>query len=224
MKIRTIDPAQSAPQPSTPRLVAKRLAASWKLLLSVFFGILVATTLAAGTPVYLDSLDQLAFHASLDSIPGTELEIAVTNPNVVVAKRALQRVETLVSDATRSHVSEIQSGLERFLIGEVSVVGTTRTPMPEGGGTGILASRGYFQFIADLGEQANFIQGRMAGSELDPGSRGLSVEAVISIAAARRFGLVVGNEVELAPRLGDKVFRSSRTSSRGGFPSRIQAT
>ncbi len=198
----TIDSAPSTPQPSTPRLAAKRLAASWKLLLSVFFGILVATTLAAGTPVYLDSLDQLAFHSSLDSIPGTELEITVTNPNVVLAQKALQRVDNLVSDATRNHISEIQSGRERFLIGEVSVVGTPRRPIPEGGGTGVLTSRGYFQFLAELEEHSRFVEGQMASAGFDQGPGAPSPEAVISTAAAGRFGLAVGDEVGLAPQLG----------------------
>ena len=48
------------------RLVSRRLTDEWKLLSSVFIGILVAVTISVGSTVYLTALEQLAFKVSLN--------------------------------------------------------------------------------------------------------------------------------------------------------------
>ena len=43
---------------NTSSLVMRRLKDDWQLMVSIYLGILVATTLLSGAPVYLDSLER----------------------------------------------------------------------------------------------------------------------------------------------------------------------
>lgn len=189
-------------QLSVTRLIVKRLADDWQLLLSVFIGITIATTLAAGTPVYLASLEQLSFHSSLDRLPAQVLDISVSAPDIPLTRRSLQEAEQSLEQAIDRHISPVVLGRERYLRGGNSLVGLPQAPLPEGGGTGVLLSRGYVQLLSNVELHSRFLDGRMAGNDVISGDRGPELEAVVSAATAQRLGLAVGDVVELTPALG----------------------
>ena len=156
-------------QLSLTKLIMRRLADGWKLLLSVFLGITVATTLAAGTPVYLTSLGQLSFHASLDRIPTRVLDIEVSTSGIPLSEKSIQQAEQSLVDAIDRNFSPIFLGLERFLRGETSVLGTPNRPLPEGGGTGVVLSRGYLQHLTNLQTHVCFVEGQLPTAIIAPG-------------------------------------------------------
>jgi uncharacterized membrane protein affecting hemolysin expression len=51
---------------SNNKLVISRMIVHWKLLLSIFIGILVASTLVAGAPVYIRTLERLSTSTAID--------------------------------------------------------------------------------------------------------------------------------------------------------------
>ena len=187
-------------QLSIPRVIIKRLADDWKLLLAVFIGIMIATTLAAGTPVYLGSLEELAFRSSLDRLSAADIEM--TGADVVLSEKAIQEAEQSVTDAIDRHISPIYLERERYLKGGVSLIGLPTDPLPEGGGTGVIVSRGYLQYLSNLQNHSRFIEGRMAGNDISIGQRGPEVEAVVAASTADRFGINVGDVVTLSSALG----------------------
>ena len=179
----------------------RRLADDWKLLLSVFIGIAISTTLAAGTPVYLDSLGQLSFRASLDAVSSPVLDVSVSGTTIPLTRNSLQQAERTLTDAVARHISPFYVGLQTFLRGGISVVGLPRQPLPEGGGSGITLSRGFMQHISNLEQHARFVEGRVATGVISPDERGVMLEAAVSAQTAEHFNLTVGDLITLAPRL-----------------------
>ena len=51
-----------------PKLALKRLASDWMLLVSIFVGIAIATTLVAAGPVYLKALERLGLNLAIDRL------------------------------------------------------------------------------------------------------------------------------------------------------------
>ena len=68
------------------RVILKRITADWKLLLTVFAGVVLSTTIGAGTPIYLDSLEQLAFNASIDRLDAPSVNI--TNVEILATSKS----------------------------------------------------------------------------------------------------------------------------------------
>ena len=189
-------------QRSLLRVVVRRLSDDWKLLLSVFIGIALATTLAAGTPIYLDSLGELSFRVSLNRLPEGVVGITVTAPDIPLTEQSIQAADDSLNDAIESHLSPIYLGRQLYLRGGVSIVGLPDVPLPEGGGTGVIVSRGYFQNLSNLEEHVRFVDGRMASSETFVSDDATAVEAVISVQTSDHFEVGVGDDVFLSPRLG----------------------
>ena len=78
---------------STPRLIARRLSNGWKLLLSIFLGILVATSLVAGAPVYLRALERLGVDTAIERSSASFLNLHIFAPLVPLSPDGLREIE-----------------------------------------------------------------------------------------------------------------------------------
>ena len=178
------------------------------LLLSVFIGIAIATIVAAGAPLYLNSLQQLAFSASLDRLSTRFLTIHVFGARVPLTREALQEIEGSLTSAIDRNFSGIHPSYESYLRSDVDLVGLPERPLPEQTGTREIVSRGYFASLSNLETNSRFRQGRMARSDPASGPSGPVVEAVIATPTARSFDLDVGDVLTLTPAI-DSVTRVS---------------
>jgi hypothetical protein len=79
--------------------IFKRLADDWKLLLSAFVGILVASSLVAGAPVYLQALDRQSINTDIDRASDVFLNVFVVGPYLPLARTTLTRAETVVNES-----------------------------------------------------------------------------------------------------------------------------
>ena len=193
---------------SLTRVIVRRIADDWKLLLTVFIGIVIATTIGAGTPIYLESLDQLSFNAALDRID--EPEINVFGAEVVATEKSIDHAERVVTDAIEEHIADVYDGHERFIKSRVAIVGTPDIPLAEGTGEGIYVSRGYLQHLSNLPEHVRFVEGQMASNTIDRSTFGVLIEAVVSSEMAERFKLELDHEIILSTDL-----LSQRSASTG---------
>ena len=184
---------------SLTRVIVRRIADDWKLLLTVFIGIVIATTIGAGTPIYLESLDQLSFNAALDRID--EPKIDVFGADVVSTQRSIEHAERVVTDAIEEHIADVYDGHERFIKSRVAIIGTPDIPLAEGTGEGIYVSRGYLQHLSNLPAHVKFVEGQMASGTIDSTPFGVLIEAVVSSEMAERFKLEVDHEVILSTDL-----------------------
>ena len=184
---------------SLTRVIARRIADDWKLLLTVFIGILIATTIGAGTPIYLDSLDQLSFNAALDRID--EPKIDVFGAEIVATEKSVEDAERVITEAVEEHLADVYDGHERFIKSRVAIIGTPDIPLAEGSGDGIYVSRGYIQHLSNLPEHVKFVEGEMASGAIDSSPFGAMIEAVVSSEMAERFKLEIDHQVILSTGL-----------------------
>ena len=184
---------------SLTRVIVRRIVDDWKLLLTVFVGIMIATTVGAGTPIYLESLDQLSFNAALDRIEDPRID--VFGAEVVSTGRSVDAAEEVVTEAADQHVAYVYGGHERFSRSRVAIIGTPNIPLPEGSGDGVFVSRGYVQHLSNLDDYIEIVEGRMATGIVDSSAFGPLIEAVVSSEMAARYRLELDQGVILSTQL-----------------------
>ena len=186
---------------STPKLIIRRLTTDWKLLLSIFLGITVATVLIAGAPVYVNSLERQGINTAIDRSSETYLNIFAQGPHIPLSEGGLQDAERSLDSAIRQHVSEVARGRQRHIRSRAYLMQLPGSPPPSVPVEGAL--EGYFQYLSNVEPHVTFVDGRMATDEILQSVRGPLVETVIGLAAARGFGLGIGDVVTLYPSPGD---------------------
>ena len=187
---------------SVPRLIARRLIEDWQILAGTMIGMIAATTLAALAPLYLDSLEQLAFEQSISRISRQgSLRVDVFAPPLLLEREAIDGAEQTVVDALRARAADSYQSHETYIRGANSLVGLPNQPLPAEGGTGERVARGFVQHVSNIDRHARFVSGRMNETQAPGASDPNTIEAVISIHTAERFMLGPGDTVELTPDL-----------------------
>ena len=104
---------------NTISLVMRRLKDDWQLMVSIFLGILVATTLMSGAPVYLDALERQSIVGSVDSavarFSDTYLTIITETDFVPVEVQAIQDTNDVYLEAIERNVAPIHVGTKRHI-------------------------------------------------------------------------------------------------------------
>ena len=174
------------------RLILKRLVDDRSLLLGVFAGVVLTTTIAAAGPAYLNSLEQLSFRTSVGSIGGQFLGADIFATNVSLAQRTMAAAEEAVARAAERHLSPAYAGHTTYVRSSPLLVGIPGRELPDERSREILL-RGYLQSLSGLDEHAALTEGRLnRRSAWRSGRAARFVEAVISRPTAERFGIGAG--------------------------------
>ena len=190
---------------STPKLIARRLADDWALLLTILFGIILASSLVAAAPVYLRTLERLGVNTAIDRSNNAFLDIHIFAPHVPLTPDGIASTQGTVQDALRDSVGNAYRGERRYLKGNTFLVGLPRQPLPEGRESRIRLSQGFFQWLESVEDHIHFLDGRMVSDQIDRGLKGPVIEAMIGIPTAETFDLEVGDVVEAVPFLGHEI-------------------
>ncbi len=182
---------------SLPRLILKRLGDDWRLLLGVFAGVVFTMTIAMAGPVYLGSLEQLAFRTSIGSLWGRFLDVDLFASNVPLTAGSISSADEGVRAAAERHLSPAYAGHTTYMRSSPYLVGAPGRELPDEPTNDVLL-RGYLQSLSGLGERARVMAGRMAGGVVAEWPRGPLVEAVISRQTAERFDIGAGDALTLA--------------------------
>ena len=179
------------------RLVSRRLLDEWKLLSSVFIGILVAVTISVGSTVYLTALEQLAFRVSLKEIQAPLLNLTVFAKRIPLTSESVNGLDELVTSIATEHVEDLYAGHEMYLRGTFSIVGTDEMPLPAIGDQESMPTvwDGFFHTLTNMEHHAVFLEGR------PPSAAGIESEDAITVEAA--ISEQVAEESKLGP--GDSV-------------------
>ena len=129
------------PPLSTARFVLRRLADDWKLLLSIFAGITVATTLIVGTPVYLRTLERQGINTAIDRSSNFVLNIMAFAPFVPLNQEELDEADQVVVHAIDTTVSDIYRGHVRYIKGPTYLVALPQGAMPASAGPPTVGQR-----------------------------------------------------------------------------------
>ena len=184
------------------RLILKRLADDRALLLSIFAGILIATTLVAAAPVYFRSLERLALDIALDGLDRARSNINVFGYNIPVTDDELNATQSAFDNAVDGHVAPILETYQRYLVVDSYLAGLPANPLPRSPEPLGESSRAYFRNLSNLYEHVTAVEGRLAESAVHEGGRGPVVEAVISATTASTFELFLNDEIELVSDIG----------------------
>ena len=179
------------------RLVVRRLLDEWKLLSSVFIGILVAVTISVGSTVYLTALEQLAFKVSLNQIAAPLLNLSVYAKRIPLTSEAVDDLDGLVASIATEHIEDLYAGHEIYLRGTSSIVGTEEMPLPAIGDTESLPTvwDGFFHTLTNFERHSVFLEGRPPSVKRIDSGEGITVEASISEQVAEESKLGPGDTV-----------------------------
>ena len=187
----------------TKRLVLRRLRDDWQLILSIFSGILVATTLISGAPVYLDSLARQSIATTIDSTVARRtdgfLTIVTHLRSIPVEDQQVSSSQAAYFSAIERYVSEVHDGTQRHLK-TPNILAAFPGPITAGVPSRGRQVEGFFQYYSTIEQHVSFLEGRMAGLAVRRGTEGPMLEAVISQRLAVAFDdLRVGEIVVVSP-------------------------
>ena len=187
------------PHLSMPSFIVRRLKDDWKLLLSIFAGIAIASPLVAGQPIYLKSLERLSVNTAIDRSSSTFLDIFIYAPHIPLDDASLSESDQSIDASIDRNVSEFYITCERYLKGPTNLVGTNRRPLTDE--EGAIMSRGYFQSITNLAAHVDIIEGVMATDEIGQFEGRPRLQSVVGTKTASAFNLSVGDLLEMTPTL-----------------------
>ena len=182
------------------RLVSNRLRDEWKLLSSVFIGILVAVAISVGSTAYLTALEQLAFRVSLNQISAPLLNLTVFTKRIPLTRSAIERMEDVMTSSSTTRIEDLYVGHETYIKGTSSIVGTDGAPIPPVGGAESITQvlEGFFHSLSSVEDHAEFVDGRAPSPSPVETTDGIAVEAMISEPVAEESKLGPGDSVVVA--------------------------
>ena len=181
-------------------LIGRRLASDWKLMASIFLGIVASTALIVGAPVYIRALDRQGADTAIDNAQTSFLNMFVYGPNITLDDTGLLRANESVRSALDEHMTVASRGDTRHVKTPDYLVGLPIQPLPERSGETALVSRGYIYNITGLYDHVE-LNGSQAGNAVRTGPRGPIVEAVVGRRSALIFGLALGDVVVMTPSI-----------------------
>jgi ABC-type antimicrobial peptide transport system permease subunit len=169
-------------------LMWQRLVANWRLLLVLSFGILVASTLLAISPVYTRVMNDLGLQESLaDRIQGYSRNGFVTVPTPLGDPDAIRQQQELAQ--------AISEEIGWFTQEEVRFGALPEMSLAKGGKLVPTADEPVlvkFESISRIDQHVRFVEGRAAAPTTDP----TKLEVVVPIEAAQFMDASIGDTVE----------------------------
>ncbi|MDP6514346.1 MAG: ABC transporter permease [SAR202 cluster bacterium] len=188
-------------QLTTSKLILKRITDDWKLLLSIFVGMIVASSLLAGAPVYIRTLERQSIDTAIERADQPFLNLFVFGSRLPLSRDSLNSTGAAVDSSLEGKLSDISRGHDRYLKTSTFLVGTPRNPLsPE---PGALVSRGYFRQISRLNDHVTWPSGRMASDDVTLGPNGPRMEGVISTFTASAFDIGPGDQLVFTSSMPD---------------------
>ena len=181
--------------------IARRAAANWQLMSTVIVGVLLSSSIMAGTIIYFDALRELALKNALSQLSVNDTNIAVKSDRgpTTYAER-----DKVVGETER----QIRARVAWMLRDTVTGVKTATFFMSEVGGEASAdteSPRTFFGHLPRLPDHATIEPGgRPAGDSPVEVSNGiLTIEALAPAEAARDMGVQVGDRFAAVPYWND---------------------
>ena len=183
-------------------MVARRSLANWRLLSSVVIGVVLASTIMAGTVIYFDSLRDLALESALSRHDPVDLDIITKTTKGPTSPKESAAVRDFMEGEYGRRLGWLLDGTVRG--GRTATF--FMTPPGEEELAGEDNARSYFMFFEDIGEHIELLPGgRMPSDLLDvsPDGAPISLEAAVPYNVANELGLTVGSRLSSIPHWVD---------------------
>ena len=172
-------------------LVWRRLRANWRFQLVVFAGVLMATTLLAGAPLYLNSIEELGLRHSLQFERTGVLDTAVLVPFRPLDESGYAQTSTQVDERVNEGIGElvmVRQAHIRMPGYDVLLPGQT-TPR-------VMSA---IQSFSEYEEHTRVVEGRFPRSLGPSATDPLPLEVAIGANAARSFGVGLDDTITILP-------------------------
>ena len=182
------------------QLVVKRSLAQWRLLSSVFVGVLLATTMMASTAIYFESLRELALKVSLRELSPADSNVLLRTVRGPTNRDEYGVVVSLVGAEVNSYVAWFLRSSERAARSAVFLSAEQGTDLNvsalEQG-----RDRSYFAFFAGIEDHTTVLPGGRLPGRLPPTPLGqpINIEAMVPADIAVERGIEVGDELIALP-------------------------
>ncbi len=184
------------------RLISRRLSQDRRLLLAIFVGITIASVLAVGAPIYVQSLNAVSLSVSIDRADRHTLRFWTLAPFIAVRHDAIDETDRSLHTAIDRNIAEIEEDIVRFFTTEEMLVGLPDVPLPESGRPSDFTPRGFFQTLSGVEPQLEFVEGRWVSGVIEQGPHGLIIEGVMDETLTTFFGLEINDVVTFAQAIG----------------------
>jgi hypothetical protein len=187
----------------------RRLRRNKALTFGIFFGILLAATVVAATPIYFRSLERLSVRATMDATSASTLNVQLFSPGLLGDEPSWDASQLAVETATANWLLPALRDMRRFDRSQLFIAGMSYRPLGEIGPNPLpppgQAARGWIQAMVGLGDNVNFVDGQMPGDSVTPGEYGPEIEVAVGTASLQSFNLNIGDVIELAPHFASPV-------------------
>ena len=188
------------------------MGANWRLVAAVFVGVAVASSLAVGAPVYLNTLNRMSLDTAFARTTDHFLKIRTYVPFVPLQEQNLDAADETFSGIRETTLSDVGDDVVRHLRTDPMFLGTPVFPLPITRPPSD-APRGYFQVLSDLEPHIRVVEGRAATARIEEGDGGPILEGVVA-ARARQFLPAAYRRCDRARQVG----RTARAGSTSGSP------
>ena len=182
------------------QLVVKRSLAQWRLLSSVFAGVLLATAMMAAAAVYFESLRSLALKVDLRELSPTESNVLLSAVRGPTNYQEYGELAGAVNEETNTYTAWFLRSRERAARSAVFLSAEPGTSLD----VAVLErgrDRSYFAFYAGMEKHITILPGGRQSGRLAPAPPGepIALEAIVPADVAYSRGIAVGDELIALP-------------------------
>ena len=183
-------------------MVARRSLANWKLLSSVVVGVVLASTIMAGTVIYFDSLRNLALEAELERRDPLDLDILMKTTKGPTTPQEYAAVRDVIEGEYGRRLGWLFDHVDRG--GKSATFFLTEPGNEQAAGED--NARGFFWFLDGIESHVTVLPGGSlptATPQMGGDARPLVIEALIPQEAAVLFDVGVGDRMSAVPHWVD---------------------
>ena len=183
-------------------MVARRSLANWKLLSSVVVGVVLASTIMAGTVIYFDSLRNLALEAELERRDPLDLDILMKTTKGPTTPQEYAAVRDVIEGEYGRRIGWLFDHMDRG--GKSATFFLTEPGKEQAAGED--NARGFFWFLDGIESHVTVLPGgSLPTTAPQPSADGepLLIEALIPHEAALLFDVGVGDRMSAVPHWVD---------------------
>ena len=184
-------------------MVAKRSLSHWRLLSTVVIGVLLSSTVMAGTVIYFDALRELALKNSLDKVEPLDLDILLKAERGPATVEEFEKVSNAMTHQFEGRLDWLFQDVQRSA--KSATFYLTMPGNEENAGKD--DARAFFTFNPRLTDNITLQPGGRFPSEqpLQTSTEPLLFEAIVPVAAAELFDVGVGDRISAVPYWRDRL-------------------
>ena len=173
---------------------------NWQYLLTLFLGCMLACTMGAFGPIYMNALNRLGFESELTRISGNTIDVTIFGPRLPASSSRLNQTNDTVDRTLYSYFDESIEYQYRTYKSGVYLLGYNNREIPNEPDFSYTVARGWVQTIKDLEPNISLLSGDFDVQNNDE----THYSALITKLTQQRFQFELGQTIELRKSIDAK--------------------